>query len=90
MTEAARLEAERAKMQALEMEYRGDIESAKNILRSTSGLLKQAVPQSVAAPLVANLDFMESGIDEGLTEAERKEAHYATYRTQRSRKDYKK
>ncbi|MEM7028418.1 MAG: VWA domain-containing protein [Chloroflexota bacterium] len=89
MTEAAQLEAEKGKMQALEMEYRGDVAGAKRVLQGTGTFLRTMAP-NVAAPLAANLDMMQTEMEEGLTETARKEAHYATYRAQRSRKDYKK
>ncbi len=89
LKEAGRMEAEKAKMEALEYEYKGDIVGAKTALRRAGVELAQAMPASVANAFESELADMEEEIAAGLTEQKRKAKHYATYQVQRSRKDYK-
>jgi Ca-activated chloride channel family protein len=89
LKEAGRLEAEKAKMEALKKEYSGDVTGAQQALRR-AGVTLQAMPSVAGQAFVADLDEAEQKIAAGLTPAERKQRHYATYMAQRSRKDYKK
>lgn len=88
LQEAARLETEKAKMEALKKEHQGDITGAQQALRR-AGVVVAATGVAAAPRLAAELNEMEAGLEIGLTEAKRKQHHYATYLKQRSRKDYK-
>jgi hypothetical protein len=77
-------------MEALEREYRGDIPGAQKALRRAGAVLAQAVPPAIAQAFSAELTDMEEEIGAGLSKQASKIKHYAAYRTQRSRKDYKK
>ena len=90
LREAGRLEAERAKLAALQKEQQGDIPGAQAALRRAGVILGAAMPPPVAAALAQELNEMEAAMKLGLTEATRKEKHYQTYLAQHSRKDYKK
>jgi Ca-activated chloride channel family protein len=90
LKEAGRLEAEKAKMEALQREQQGDIPGAQAALRRAGVVLSAAMPAPVAGALAQELRQMEAEIDRGLTEAERKDKHYHSYRISHSRKDYKK
>lgn len=90
LTVAARLEVEGAKMRAMKLEREGQRDQAKAVLRGTA----QAVAAFAAAPAAQaaqdELSELEDEVEEGLSEARRKAVTYAAYRTQRSRRDYKK
>lgn len=88
LQEAARLEAEKAKMDALKKEHQGDIPGAQQALRR-AGVMVAAMGVAAAPSLSAELHEMAADLKTGLTEAKRKQHHYATYLKQRSRKDYK-
>jgi Ca-activated chloride channel family protein len=91
LQEAARQEAEKAKMDALEREYKGEIVEAKGILLETSQRLKGAMPAAMAAPLLDELGQMRDKIERrALTAEELKDLHYVTYQARKSRRDYKK
>ncbi|MBI1877633.1 MAG: hypothetical protein HYR94_05280 [Chloroflexi bacterium] len=90
LEEAGRLEAEKAKMEALRKEQQGDIPGAQAALRRAGVVLSTAMPAPVAGTLAQELRQMEAEIDRGLTEAERKVKHYHTYLASHSRRDYKK
>lgn len=89
LREAGRLEAEKAKIEALRKEQQGDIAGAQTALRRAGVVLNAAMPAPIAGALAQELQQMEAEIDRGLTEAERKDKHYQTYLVSRSRKDYK-
>ena len=90
LREAGRMEAERAKMEALKREYQGDVAEAKVTLHKAKAILGQAMPAPMAQAFSAELDDLEEEMEKGLTEQVRKLKHYATYQIHRSRKDYKK
>ncbi|MCL4295063.1 MAG: VWA domain-containing protein [Anaerolineae bacterium] len=90
LREAGRLEAERAKMEALQREQQGDIPGAQAALRRAGVVLNAAMPAPVAGAFLQELHQMADEMELGLTEATRKVKHYQTYLAQRSRKDYKK
>jgi Ca-activated chloride channel family protein len=89
LKEAGRLEAERAKLEALQKEQQGDITGAQTALRRAGVILGAAMPAPVAAALAQELDEMAVEMKHGLTEASRKAKHYQTYLAHKSRKDYK-
>jgi Ca-activated chloride channel family protein len=91
LKEASRQEAEKAKMEALEREYKGEVVEAKGILLETSQRLSRNMPASMAAPLLDELGKMKDKIEQRtLTSEESKELHYTTYQARKSRRDYKK
>jgi Ca-activated chloride channel homolog len=91
LQEASRQEAEKAKMEALEREYKGEIVEARGILLQASQTLKQNMPAPMAAPLLDELDKIKDQIEQQkLTGEARKEIHYMTYQIRKSRQDYKK
>jgi Ca-activated chloride channel family protein len=90
LKEAGRLEAERAKLEALQKEQQGDITGAQTALRRAGVILGAAMPAPVAAALAQELNEMAVEMKQGLTEASRKAKHYQTYLAHHSRKDYKK
>jgi Ca-activated chloride channel family protein len=91
LQEASRQEAEKAKMDALEREYKGEIAEARGILLQASQALKNNMPAPMAAPLLDELDKIKDQIEkQKLTTEARKEIHYATYQVRKSRQDYKK
>ena len=90
LKEASRLEAEKAKMEALQMEYRGDVAGAQSALRQAGVLIAKTAPAAEAEALMDELTEMEGEMAKGMTEKARKKRHYAAYNVQRSRKDYKK
>jgi Ca-activated chloride channel family protein len=91
LQEASRQEAEKAKMEALEREYKGEIVEARGILLQASQTLKQNMPAPMAAPLLDELDKIKDQIEQQkLTGEARKEIHYMTYQVRKSRQDYKK
>lgn len=87
---AARLEAERAKLQAMKLEREGRRDQAKALLRGTA----QAVAAFAAAPAARavrdELEALEKEVETGMSEKRRKTVTYHAYRTHHSRKDYKK
>ncbi len=87
---AARLEAERAKLQAMKLEREGRRDQAKALLRGAA----QAVAAFAAAPAAqavrAELEELEEEVETGMSEKRRKTVTYHAYRTHHSRKDYKK
>lgn len=87
---AGRLEAEQAKMKALQREQQGDIPGAQAALRRAGVVLNAAMPAPVAGAFLQELHQMADEMELGLSESTRKEKHYQTYLAQRSRKDYKK
>ncbi len=89
LSEAGRLETEKAKMEALRSEYSGDVRGARSKLRSARRVLGQAMPAAVAAKLTKELDEVEEEMAAGMTAVRRKARHYETYQAQRTRKDYK-
>lgn len=89
LREAGRLEAERAKMEALQHEQQGDVVGAQAALHRAGVVLNAAMPAPVAGVLTQELDQMADEMQYGLTEGTRKAKHYQTYLVQRSRKDYK-
>ncbi len=90
LSEAGRMEAERAKMEALQREYLGDVTGARAALRQARAAIAKAAPAPMAAALSAELANLEEEVNRGMTEQARKAKHYTTYQAQRSRKDYKK
>lgn len=91
LREAARQEAEKAKMEALEREYKGEFVEAKGILLETSERLKGSMPAPMAAPLLDELEKMRGKLEQrSLSAEELKEMHYVTYQSRKSRRDYKK
>lgn len=89
LREAGRLEAERAKMEALQREQQGDVAGARAALHQAGSLLHAVMPAAAAQVFAEELDQMADEIQLGLTEGTRKQKHYQTYLAQRSRKDYK-
>jgi len=87
--EAGRLEAEKAKMEALKKEYQGDIVGAQTALRRAGAIISETFPAAPAQALMDELQELDKSITAGLTAQARKARHYATYTVQRSRKDYK-
>lgn len=90
LRETGRLEAERAKMEALQHEQQGDIPGAQAALRRAGVILNAAMPAPIAGAFVQELHQMADEMELGFSESTRKEKHYQTYLVQRSRKDYKK
>lgn len=90
LRETGRLEAERAKMEALQHEQQGDIPGAQAALRRAGVILNAAMPAPIAGAFVQELHQMADEMELGFSESTRKEKHYQTYLAQRSRKDYKK
>ena len=90
LREAGRMTTEKAKMEALAQEYRGDIKGATSTLRQTGNLVNQMLSPAEAKVYLAELAEMEHQTQTGMSEKMRKAKHYATYQIQRSRKDYKK
>jgi hypothetical protein len=91
LREAGRQEAEKAKMEALEREYKGELVEAKGILLRAGQALKEKMPSPMAAPLLDELEKMGGKIARrSLTSEERKDLHYATYQVRKKRPDYKK
>ena len=90
LREGGRLEAEKAKMEALKKEYQGDLVGAQAALRQAGVTLASAMSPAVAKDLVDELGAMESEMALGFTAMARKAKHYQTYLKQRSRKDHKK
>lgn len=88
MREAGRLETEKAKMEALQKEYQGDIVGAQTVLRRAGVALSKTVSPAVAQGLLAELEEMNVSLAAGLTAQDSKKRHYATYLKHHSRKDY--
>ncbi|MDM8528472.1 VWA domain-containing protein [Anaerolineales bacterium HSG24] len=87
LREAAELETERAKMEALRQVDQRNLAGARATVKKAKSALADF--SIAAAPLEAELDKLADGL-EGMTVQERKTMHYGTYNRQQSRKDYKK
>lgn len=90
LSEAGRLETEKAKMEALRSEYSGDVSGARSRLRSARRALRTAMPLGMVAKFTDDLAEVEEEMVAGMTAVKRKARHYETYQAQRTRKDYKK
>jgi len=89
LAEAARVRAEKAKLDALRLDREGRRKEAQQTLHLAAQMAAAMAP--TAAPEVAQgLADMEERLEaDTMDEAERKSVTYAAYRAQRSRRDYK-
>jgi Ca-activated chloride channel family protein len=90
LTTCAQIQVERAKMEAMKLEYQGDAFGAQQILRLTAEALEAHLPPSVAAPFIEGLRKEAEAIKRGRSAQARKTGHYTSYITHHGRRDYKK
>jgi Ca-activated chloride channel family protein len=90
LTTCAQIQVERAKMEAMKLEYQGDTFGAQQILRLTAEALEAYLPSSLATPFIENLRKEAEEIKRGRSAQARKTGHYTSYITHHGRRDYKK
>ncbi len=90
MQVVGKLEVERAKVEAMKLEYAGDMEGARGATMRAMGTVANMMPAPMAAAFTAELEEEADEIAKGRTEDVRKAKHYNAYRAQQTRRDYKK
>jgi Ca-activated chloride channel family protein len=89
LAEAARVRAEKAKLEALRLDQEGRRKEAQQTLRFAAQMAAAMAP-AAAPEVVQGLADMEERLEaDAMDEAERKAVQYTAYRAQRTRRDYK-